>query len=163
MELYGTMMDHFFKLGLHLSLWSCTRNYERALRHTIKYYIKNNGFVPSPLKWNVFTVVAKDKIDFNATPSKAVQHFHRNSIIATECISSKNVDNELLPFYDIASTNRNDISWKNSFQTPESYTSLEQLNVQQTKLYYHMFHIFQLIRSITTEMEIKSNREKQRY
>ena len=56
--------------------------YDRALRDTIKYYIKNNGCVPSLLKKNVFTVVAKDKNDFNATPSTAVQHFHGHSMIA---------------------------------------------------------------------------------
>lgn len=53
----------------------------KELSDTIKYYIKNNGFVPSSLKKNIFTDLAKDKIDFNATPSTAVQQCAINYLL----------------------------------------------------------------------------------
>lgn len=77
LKLYGAMINHFFNLRLHLPLWLCTKSYERALRHTRKHYIKNNGFAPSPLKKNIFTAVTKYEIHFNATSSTAVQNFLR--------------------------------------------------------------------------------------
>ena len=42
----------------------------------IKHYMNTKVLAPSPLKKNLFTVLAKDNIDFNATSSTAVQHFH---------------------------------------------------------------------------------------
>ena len=75
LKVYRTIVDHS-------SNWVYIYHYDcvLALRHTIKHYNKNNGFVPSSLKKNVFTVLAKDKIDFNATPSTATQYFHGHSM-----------------------------------------------------------------------------------
>ena len=38
------------------------------------------GFFSNPLRKSIFTVVAKDKIDFSATSSTAVKHFHGTSM-----------------------------------------------------------------------------------
>ena len=59
------------------------RNHERIARHT------NNTK-------NLFIVLAKDNIDFNATSSAAAQHFHGTSMTAIQFISEENLGNEIL-------------------------------------------------------------------
>ena len=126
LKLYGTirsktLINHFFSLGLCLS-------YDRVLEITeelsdiqIKHYMNTNVFAPSPLKKNLFTVLAKDNIDFNATYSTAVQHFHGTSMTAMQFFSEENLGDEILYNTDIEFTsNITDLTSKKVLQISKS-------------------------------------------
>ena len=98
--------------------------------------MNTNVFAPNPFKKNIFTLLAKDNIDFNATSPTAVQHFHETSMTAMQFFSEKNLGDEILCNTDIKFTsNMTDITSKKVLQILESYTNVDQLNVRKTPLY----------------------------
>ena len=99
LNIYGTfrsktVIDNFFNLGLRLS-------YDRILEFTkklsdvqIENYELTGVFSPNPLRKSIFTVVAKDDIDFNATSSTPVKHFHGTSMTVMQFPSAQNFGND---------------------------------------------------------------------
>ena len=99
MNIYGTfrsktVIDNFFNLGLRLS-------YDRILEFTkklsdvqIENYELTGVFSPNPLRKSIFTVVAKDDIDFNATLSTPVKHFHGTNMTVMQFPSAENFGND---------------------------------------------------------------------
>ena len=51
-------------------------------------------FSPNPLRKSIFTVVAKDNIDFNTTSSTAAKHFHGTSMTVMQFSSAENIGND---------------------------------------------------------------------
>ena len=49
--------------------------------------------MPNPLRKSIFTVVAKDNIDFNATSSTAVKYFYGTSMTVMQFPSAENLGN----------------------------------------------------------------------
>ena len=75
-------------------------SYDRILQFTknlsdvqIKNYELPGVFTSSLLRKDIFTVFAKDNIDFNATSSTAAKHFHGTSMMVMQ-FPSRNVGNE---------------------------------------------------------------------
>ena len=93
---FKTQINHFLSLGLRLL-------HDRVLEMTkelcyiqTKHYINTNVFAASPSKKNLFTVLAKDNINFNATSSTVVQHFHGTSMTTMQFVSEENLGEEKL-------------------------------------------------------------------
>ena len=80
LKIYGTfrsktVIDHFFNIGLCLS-YDRILDYPKKLSDAqIESYELTGVFSPNPLRKSIFTVVAKDNNDFNATSSTAVKFF----------------------------------------------------------------------------------------
>lgn len=133
-----TQINHFLSLGLRLS-------YDRVLEMTkelcyiqTKHHINTNVFTPSPSKKSLFTVLAKDNLDFNDTSSTTVQHFHGTSMTTMQFISEENLGDEKLWNTDIEFTSNMTVSHqKKVLQITESYSyaNVEQINVWNTSLY----------------------------
>ena len=75
-------------------------SYDRIFQFTknlsdvqIKNYELTGVFTSSLLRKDIFTVFAKDNIDFNATSSTAAKHFHGTSMMVMQ-FPSHNVGNE---------------------------------------------------------------------
>ena len=60
----------------------------------IENYELTGVFSPNPLRKSIFTVVAKDNIDFNATSSTAVKHFHRTSMTVMQFPLAEDLGND---------------------------------------------------------------------
>ena len=80
-----TLIDHMFHLGI------CS-SYDRVLEVTkslsddsTKQYKHDGVFCPSKLKKGVFTIIAKDNCDLNATSSTATMHYHGTSMTVMQC------------------------------------------------------------------------------
>ena len=50
--------------------------------------------MPSSFRKDIFTVVAKENVDFNSTSSMAMKHFHGTSTAVMQFLSHNNVGNE---------------------------------------------------------------------
>lgn len=65
----------------------------------VKHYKNTKSF-----KIYIFTVLAKDNIDFNASSSTAVQHLHMTSMTAIQFVSEENLGDEISCNIDIKFT-----------------------------------------------------------
>ena len=88
LKLYGairskTLSYHFFSFGLCLSYNGGYKISKNCQTHKIKNCKNANVFAPSPLTRNLFTVLAKDNIDFHATSFTSGQYLHGTSMTAT--------------------------------------------------------------------------------
>ena len=81
MKIYATvrsksLIDRLFHLGICISydrVLAITNNMSRLL---LTKYHQNKAFVPSILRKELFTIIAKDNIDLNASSTMIHQHFH---------------------------------------------------------------------------------------
>ena len=110
LKIYGTfrsktVIDHFFNTGLCLS-YDCILDYTKKLSDAqTESYELTGIFSPNPLRKSIFTVVAKDNIDFNATSSTAVKHFHGTSMTVMQFPVLDNLGNSTTLQECVQSTN----------------------------------------------------------
>ena len=98
MKIYRTfrskaVIDHFFNLGLCLSFDRILEFTKKLSDAQIENYELTEVFSTNPLRKSIFTVVAKDNIDFNATSSTAVKHFHETSVTVMQFSLAENLGN----------------------------------------------------------------------
>ena len=92
LKIYSTvrskdLIDHFFNIGLCVS-YDRVLEISRELSDTLlRRYNEYKVFTPTPLKKNIFTIIAKDNIDHNATSSTAVKHYHGTSMTVIQFVS----------------------------------------------------------------------------
>ena len=84
----------FYNLGKCLSYDQILEFTKNLSEVQIKNYELTGMFMPSPLRKDIFTVVAKDNINFNATSSTAAKHFHGTSITVMQFPSHDYIGNE---------------------------------------------------------------------
>ena len=84
----------------------------------------------------IFTVVAKDNIDFNATSSTAATHFHGTSMTVMQFPVSDNLGNSITLQECVQSTNEESKNnSKKVLKILESYKTVKFLSVRKTPLY----------------------------
>ena len=98
MRIYGTFRSKllsiiFFNLGLCLSDDRILEFTKQLSDAQIKTYEFTGFFSPNPLRKSLFTVVAKDNLDFNTTSSTAVKHFHGPSMTVMQ-FEAENLGND---------------------------------------------------------------------
>ena len=102
----------------------------------IESYELTGVFSPNPLRKSIFTVVAKDNIDFNTTSSTAVKHFHGTSMTVMEFPVSDNLGNSITLQECVQSTNEESKNnSKKVWKSPGSYKTVKFLSVRKTPLY----------------------------
>ena len=99
MNIYGTfrsktVIDLFFNLGLCLSYDRILEFRKKLSDAQIEKLRTHRDFFPNPLRKSIFTVVAKHKIDFSATSSAAVKHFHGTSMTVMQFPLAENLVND---------------------------------------------------------------------
>ena len=75
-----TLIQCFHSLGICISydrLLDITKDLSERLLYQ---YARDGVFLPSVLKQDIFTIIAKDNIDINAKSSTASKHFHGTSM-----------------------------------------------------------------------------------
>ena len=102
----------------------------------IKNYELTGVFTPSPLRKDIFTVVAKDNIDFNPTLSTAAKHFHGTSMTVMQLPSIDNVGNEsIMPESTHLLAKQQDKTSKKVLKISENYTTVRPFNIRKTPLF----------------------------
>ena len=71
-----TLIDKLFHLGICISYARVLDICDSISSLMLEKYEKEKVFVPQMLKLNVFTIIAKDNIDFHAKSTKVSHHFH---------------------------------------------------------------------------------------
>ena len=97
----------------------------------LKQYERDMAFVPKQSCKSLFTVMAKDNIDFNAASATATGHYHRTMSIFN--FRTENFDGESLSYNfprDVSSS-----SYKVE-ALPKSYTSIRDLHMSSKSKYY---------------------------
>ena len=75
-----TLVDFYFQMGLCAS-YDCVLQVTRRISDNLVKQFKTHGILaPGELKRGVFTMVAKDNVDHNATSNTATKHFHGTSV-----------------------------------------------------------------------------------
>ena len=75
--------------------WPNSWIYKEFIRRTDKkLWIDWGVCTPSPLRKYIFTVLAKDNIDFNVISSTAAKYFHGTSMTVMQFPSHDNVGND---------------------------------------------------------------------
>ena len=68
------LINHFFSMGMCLSYGRVLEITQELSNSLINQYNIHGVFAPSVLRKGIFTVIAKDNIDHNATSTTAVKH-----------------------------------------------------------------------------------------
>ena len=93
-------------------------------------------FTLSPLRKDIFTIVAKDNINFNATSSTATKDFHRTSMTVMQFPSHDNVGNEnIISESTHLLAKQQDKTSKKLRKIPENYTTVRPFNIRKTPLF----------------------------
>ena len=137
LKLYSTirsrrLIDHLFQLGI------CS-SYDRVLEitkslsdHMTRQYQRDGAFCPSKLKKNVFTMMAKDNCDHNASSTTATQHYHGTSITVMQYPTREKPGDQIdqsAPVLTAPSSSRKVMS------LPSSYTKTKPVFLSKGKLY----------------------------
>ena len=82
-----TLIDKLFHRGICISYARVLDICDSISSLMLEKYEKEKVFVPQMLKLNVFTIIAKDNIDFNAKSTKVSRHFHGTSMTLMQFLS----------------------------------------------------------------------------
>ena len=123
------LIDHFFNIGLCVS-YDRVLEISRGLSDTLlRRYNECKVFTPTPLKKNIFTIIAKDNIDHNATSSTAVKHYHGTSMTVIQFVSDTQPgDEQQFPPSLQFSTE----SGRKNIKIPECFISVEHIFSKKT-------------------------------
>lgn len=93
---FKTQINHFLSLGLRLLHDHVLEMTKELCYIQTKHYINTNVFAASPSKKNIFTVLAKENIDFNAFSSAVIQQFRGTSMTTMQFVPEENLGEEKL-------------------------------------------------------------------
>ena len=102
LKIYGTvtsntLIAHMYHLGICIS-YPRVLEMTKSLSDDLTDQWKQDGvFCPSKLRKFIFTVIAKDDCDLNATSSTASQHYHGKSMSVMQFPSDKKNGEEIIP------------------------------------------------------------------
>ena len=85
-----TLIERLHSLGICISydrLLDITKDISETM---LSQYERDGVFLPSVLKKDIFTMIAKDNVDFNAKSSTASKHFHGTSMSVLQFPSFEN-------------------------------------------------------------------------
>ena len=85
LKLYATvrsrvLIDHFFSLGICVSYQRVLDITKSLYNSTKKQFEEDGVLVPQVLRKGIFSVMAKDNIDLNATSTMITSHYHGTSL-----------------------------------------------------------------------------------
>ena len=141
LKIYGTfrsktVTDHYFNVGLCLSNDRSLGFTKKLSDAQIENYELTGVFSSDPLRKSIFTVVVKDNIDFNATPSATVKNFHGTSMTVMQFPSAENLgNNNGLPERCQLIDEQTKKASKKVLKVPESYETVKSLSVRKAPLY----------------------------
>ena len=95
-------------------------------------FAKTNVFAPRNLKSNLFTLIAKDNVDKNASSNTAVQHYHGISMTVMQFPSENSVgESRPSPIFHFTSNTPN----KKVSPLPPSYVDIKPRFIPKRKIF----------------------------
>ena len=142
-----TLIDHMFQLGI-CSSYDRILEVTKSLSDDLANRYKHDGvFCPSKLKKGVFTMIAKDNCDLNATSSAATMHYHGTSMTVMQCpTKDKNGEKIPKPIIHASKTAR-----KKVLCLPSSYVETKPIYFPKGPLYAPKceFQIYMMMKNFT--------------
>ena len=89
------MIDKFFSLGMCIPYKRVLEITKDISDYNLMQYEIDNVFIPKQSQGNVFSVIAKDNIDLNASSTTAKSHYHGTSMSLLNFPTRENPD---IPF-----------------------------------------------------------------
>ena len=126
------LINRLFTLGICI-------HYDRLLEMTkfisetmILQFERDGVFLPSVLKKDIFTMIAKDNVDINAKLSTASKHFNGTSMSVLQFPSRQNKGHQIYTEFDLSELSSSTTSRK-AITLPASYAEVNPISTHTSK------------------------------
>ena len=138
LKIYATvrsrnLINTYFNMGLCLSYTRILEITCELSNASISQYNCNKVFAPSVLRKGLFTIIAKDNIDHNASSSTAVKHYHGTSMTVMQSLTDESAGEQQTFLSNIDFSNQQ--SKTSDLKMPSSYIQVLPHYFKKEKLY----------------------------